>query len=136
MWSAGTISVSCTSSRVRVVGLLVVQRLDPLAGGHGALGRRPRGRGSGPRRTPRGTSPLPNVWSKCSWVLTTADHLAGAEPAYVVDDRAGRRARRVGVDDQQPAVAADEGDVDVEPLVPGHPDPVGDLGERRCHGAA
>ena len=30
-----------------------------------------------------------------------------------------------------PSVAADHGDVDVEPLVPGHPDPVGDLGERR-----
>ena len=59
-----------------------------------------------------------------------ADDIAGAEPAYVLDHGAGRLGRRVRVDDQQPAVAADEGDVQVEPLVPGHPHPVGDLDER------
>ena len=58
------------------------------------------------------------------------DDLAGAERPDVLDHLARGHRGRVGVDHEQPVGAADQGDVDVEPLVARHPDVVGDLGER------
>ena len=120
---------SRTSSRVRVVGLVGVRCLIRSPDCDGALGGRSRGRGSGSRRTPSRNAPLPKVWSKCSWVLTIAGH--SPAPRRRTSSTTSRAATvgAVGVDDQQPAVAADQGDVDVEPVVAGDPDPVGDLGE-------
>ncbi len=81
---------------------------------------------------------MPKAWSKCSWVLTTATTSPGAG-GEVVDHSPGRLLRGVGVDHQQSAGAADERDVDVEPLVARDPHPVGDLDEpapRLAHGRA
>ena len=49
-------------------------------------------------------APLPKVWSKCSWVLTTA--VTGPTPrrADVVDDRPGRRGRAWVSTTSRPAI--------------------------------
>ena len=96
---------------VRVVGASVgvVQPLDPLARRDRALGGDLVGVDRERRRTPCGTSALPKVWSKCSWVLTIPTTSPDTEPAYVVDHLARGQAGGVGVDDQQAAVAADQG---------------------------
>ena len=58
-------------------------------------------------------------------------HRPHPERADVVDDRARGAARRLGVDDQQTVGATDQAHVQVEPLLPGHPHPVGHLSESR-----
>ena len=70
------------------------------------------------------------MWSKWSWVFTI--------PTTGRDERRRRSAitsraagRGVGVDDEQPGLALDHGDVHVVPLVARHPHAVADLGEPR-----
>ena len=58
-------------------------------------------------------------------------HGPDPEPSDVIDDRACRTGRRLGVHDQQTVRTADETHVQVEPLLPGHPHPVGHLSESR-----
>ena len=58
-------------------------------------------------------------------------HGPDPERSDVIDDRACRTGRRLGVDDQQTVRTADETHVQVEPLLPGHPHPVGHLSESR-----
>ena len=77
-------------------------------------------------------APLPKVWSKCSWVLTTAVTSPAPSRRTSSTTLAGRARRAVGVDHQQArASPPTRRDVDVVPLVPGDPDPVGDLREAR-----
>ena len=133
--SAGTISVARTSSRCGS------PRFSSAS--YNALTRSPAGtvRSAAVSCAWIGTAPyaarkaaLPKVWSKCSWVLTTARTSPAPSRRTSSTTVACREVGGVGVDDQQPVGAADHGDVDVEPLVAGDPDPVGDLGERR-HGS-
>jgi hypothetical protein len=57
------------------------------------------------------------------------DHLVAGHATQRVEDLAHRPLGGVGVHDDEATLSADDCDVDVEPGVPGHPDPVGDLGE-------
>ena len=74
VWSAGTISVARTSSRCGSSGSSAYRSLIRSPAVDRARGGRPRGRGSARSPYASRNAPLPKVWSKCSWVLTTADH--------------------------------------------------------------
>ena len=70
-------------------------------------------------------------------VLVAVDrpqHRQAADPAEVGHHAAGQVGRRLGVEDEQAGLARDDGDVDVEPGVPRHPDAIGDLVEPRHPG--
>ena len=53
-------------------------------------------------------APLPCMWSKCSWVLTTATTSPAAETTQVLTHRAHRLVGPEGVDDDQAALAVDD----------------------------
>ena len=57
------------------------------------------------------------------------EHGQAAHPPQVGDHFAGQRGRRLRVEHQQPGLAGDDRDVDVEPRVARDPDPVGHLVE-------
>jgi hypothetical protein len=59
--------------------------------------------------------------------------VADPEGPDLLHDGPGRTCRRLGVDDDEAGRAPDQADVEVVPLLPGHPDPVGHLAEQR-HG--
>jgi hypothetical protein len=110
---------------VRVVGLLVVQALGALPGGDGVGGGGLVGV-DGDFRCCEDA-----VAERVVEVLVRVDHaddLAG-QGAHLVRDRRRGPLGCVGVDHQQPELAADDADVDVEPAVPGHPAAVGHLDE-------
>ena len=73
------------------------------------------------------STPLPKVWSQCSWLLTaysTGWLLTRRRSATIAAGQVGGGLR---VEDQQAGVARHDRDVDVEPGVPGDPHPIGDL---------
>ena len=117
----------------RVVGGLVVPLLDPLAGVDRARGGLlVRVDGHAAEGFPEGA-----VAEGVVEVLMGVEdrgHRTDPERAYVVHDRARRPARGLGVDDQQPVRTTDQTHVQVEPLLPGHPHPVGHLSESRHAG--
>ena len=72
---------------------------------------------------------LPKVWSKCSWVFTTATTSPTPSRRTSSTSRAALDLGGAGVDDQQAPVTGDDPDVDVEGLEAGDPAAVGDLDE-------
>ena len=130
MWSAGTISVASTSAACGSSGSARVARLDPLARRDGARPRPTSWAWIGTAPYAARNAPLPKVWSKCSWVLTTATTSPAPSRRTSSTTLAGRAPPRRGCRPRAgPASPPTSGDVDVEPVVPGHPDPVRDLGE-------
>ena len=130
MWSAGTGSVSRTSSRCGSSGSVVVPLLDPLARLEGA-GRRLVVRVDGDAAEGLAEGAVAEGVVEVLVGVEDRGHRADAERAYVVDDRSRRPARRLGVHDQQAVRTTHQAHVQVEPVLPGHPHPVGHLSESR-----
>jgi hypothetical protein len=113
---------------VRVVGVVAVVALDPLAG-------RRRGRGGVLVGVDRHVAVHPAEGGVPERVVEVAvgvdhrNHLTGGQAAQVVDHPRRGEAGAVGVDHHEAAVAPDGGHVDVEPVVARYPDPCRHLGE-------